>query len=62
MAKKEDQRAEKLRQELAQIVGPGNVVSDQSEIDCQSVDVWWMTRYRMFRGDKFPQPPGYRFS
>jgi len=56
MAKKEDQRAEKLRQELAQIVGPGNVVSDQSEIDCQSVDVWWMTRYRMFRGDKFPQP------
>jgi len=56
MLKNKDHNAEQLRLELAQIVGKENVVTDQSEIDCQGVDVWWMTRYRMFRGDKFPQP------
>ena len=56
MRKEEDARAESLRNELKKIVGAPNVVSDQSEIDCQGVDVWWITRYRMFRGDDFPQP------
>ena len=56
MRKEEDPRAESLRHELKKIVGAQNVVSDQSEIDCQGVDVWWITRYRMFRGDDFPQP------
>ena len=54
--RKKDHSAESLRDDLKKIVGPDNVVADQSEIDCQGVDVWWITRYRMFRGDDFPQP------
>ena len=56
MQKKVDHCVESLRYELEKIVGAQNVISDQSEIDCQTVDVWWITRYRMFRGNDLPQP------
>ena len=56
MVKRETGNTASLRSELRRIVGPQNVVTDQSEIECQRVDVWWITRYHMFRGDRFPQP------
>ena len=35
--------------EFEKIVGPEYVVTDQSEKDVQSIDVWWMTRYCFFQ-------------
>jgi hypothetical protein len=54
--KKTNYKVELLKHELGDIVGKENVVVDQSERDCQSVDVWWITRYCMFKGNKFPRP------
>jgi alkyldihydroxyacetonephosphate synthase len=42
--------------ELEKIVGSEYVITDQSEKDVQSIDVWWMTRYCFFQQNKFPQP------
>ena len=47
---------ESMKNELKEIFGRENVIYDQSEIDCQKVDVWWITRYRMFQGKDLPQP------
>jgi len=48
---------ESVVNELKKIFGEEDVVTDQSEIDCQKVDVWWFTRYRMFQSCKdLPQP------
>ncbi len=44
--------------EFEKIVGPEYVVTDQSEKDVQSIDVWWMTRYCFFQqsNENYPQP------
>jgi alkyldihydroxyacetonephosphate synthase len=59
--KKINYKVELLKHELGDIVGKENVVVDQSERDCQSVDVWWITRYCMFKGNKFPRPDAIVF-
>jgi alkyldihydroxyacetonephosphate synthase len=41
---------------LEKIVGTRNVITDKSETDCQAVDVWWITRFLMYRGKNTPQP------
>ena len=46
---------EAFRKELVAILGSENVITDKSEIDCSTVDVWWITRYCMFQGNEFPQ-------
>jgi len=45
-----------FKHELEEIVGAKHVITDQSEIDSQSIDVWWVTRYCFFKSKDFPQP------
>ncbi|HUI72940.1 MAG TPA: FAD-binding oxidoreductase [Spirochaetia bacterium] len=42
--------------ELETIVGKENVITDEAEIDAQSLDVWWVTRFWKFSGLDFPRP------
>jgi len=56
MQEKTDYLKKFLKYELEEIVGADHVVTDQSEIDCQSIDVWWVTRYWFFKGTGLPQP------
>lgn len=42
--------------ELADIVGQGNVYTDEMEIKSQELDVWWITRYSMFNNVEIPEP------
>jgi alkyldihydroxyacetonephosphate synthase len=44
------------RHELETIVGKENVVTDEAEIDAQSLDVWWVTRFWKFSDLGFPRP------
>lgn len=44
-----------LRGELERILGSDGVVTDPSEIACAQVDVWWITRYEISRGDRLPR-------
>jgi len=61
MQEKTDYLKKFLQHELEEIVGAEYVVTDQAEIDCQSIDVWWVTRYRFFKGTDFPQPSAIVF-
>lgn len=56
MQKLDEKNKELLINDLIKIFGSENVITDQSEIECQKVDVWWITRYRMFHGKDFPEP------
>ena len=53
---KTDFTQEILRYELETIVGPENVITDQAEMDAQSLDVWWVTRFWKFSEFDFPKP------
>jgi alkyldihydroxyacetonephosphate synthase len=44
------------RYELESIVGRENVVTDEAEIEAQSIDVWWVTRFWKFSELDFPRP------
>ncbi len=44
------------RQELENIVGQTNVVTDAAEMEAQSLDVWWVSRYLKFSDTSFPRP------
>jgi len=46
---------ELFRYELEDIVGKENVIYDHTEIDCDVVDVWWITRYNMFSYNDYPR-------
>lgn len=48
--------SQSLIKKLEKIVGSQNIITDQSEIYCQIIDVWWITRYRMFKKDDLPKP------
>jgi len=61
MQEKTDYLKKFLQHELEEIVGAEYVVTDQAEIDCQSVDVWWATRYWFFKGADLPQPSAIVF-
>ena len=50
-----------LQYELETIVGPENVITDQAEMDAQSLDVWWVTRFWMFSEFDFPKPSAIVF-
>jgi len=50
-----------LRRELEAIVGPDGVVTDATELDAASVDVWWVTRYEFHGGDRLPRPTAMVF-
>jgi alkyldihydroxyacetonephosphate synthase len=47
---------ELLRHELETIVGPDHVITDEAEIDAQTLDVWWVTRFWKFSEHEFPKP------
>ncbi len=51
-----DLTAELLRYELERIVGKEHVVTDEAEIEAQSLDVWWVTRFWKFSNLGFPRP------
>jgi alkyldihydroxyacetonephosphate synthase len=59
---KTDVTKEILRCELETIVGPENVITDQTEIDVQSLDVWWVTRFWLFSEFAFPNPSAIVFA
>jgi alkyldihydroxyacetonephosphate synthase len=44
------------RYELESMVGQENVITDEAEIDAQSLDVWWVTRFWKFSDPDFPRP------
>ena len=51
-----------LVHEMEGIVGVGNVISDPFEIECATVDVWWITRYLAEQpGDWLPKPEAIVF-
>lgn len=58
---KTDFTGEMLTYELGSIVGPENVITDQAEMDAQSLDVWWVTRFWLFSGFDFPKPSAIVF-
>ncbi len=39
----------------------GHVVTDRTEIDCATVDVWWMTRFQFHGQDRLPRPSAIVF-
>jgi alkyldihydroxyacetonephosphate synthase len=41
---------------LEVIVGEEYVLTDEAEIDAQSLDVWWVTRFWKFSNHEFPKP------
>lgn len=47
---------EMLKYELERIAGPDGLVTDEAEIEAQSLDVWWVTRFWKFSGHEFPKP------
>jgi alkyldihydroxyacetonephosphate synthase len=47
---------EMLRYELGRIVGTDRIVTDEAEIEAQSLDVWWVTRFWKFTDADFPKP------
>lgn len=51
-----DLKTELLRYELERIVGQEQVVTDEAEIEAQSLDVWWVTRFWKFSEYEFPRP------
>ena len=53
---KTDFTIEMLHYELGAIVGPENVITDQTEMDAQALDVWWVTRFWLFSEFDFPKP------
>ena len=56
MKEQENKINKSIIYKLKKIVGVNNLVLDNSEADCQMVDVWWITRYRMFSGNDFLKP------
>jgi alkyldihydroxyacetonephosphate synthase len=50
-----------LRDRLEAIVGTDGVVTDASEIDAATVDVWWITRYEFHGEDRLPRPAAIVF-
>lgn len=56
MHKKILYREQLILHELEEIVGADNVITDGTEKNCQSIDVWWITRYSKFNDVEFPQP------
>jgi alkyldihydroxyacetonephosphate synthase len=53
---KKDFISEILKHELQSIVGNEHVMTDEAEIDAQSLDVWWVTRFWRFNDSEFPKP------
>ena len=47
---------EMLRYELGRIVGADRIITDEAEIEAQSLDVWWVTRFWKFTDSDFPKP------
>ena len=47
---------EMLKYELERIVGIDGLITDEAEIEAQSLDVWWVTRFWKFSGHEFPKP------
>jgi FAD/FMN-containing dehydrogenases len=47
--------SELFKNELEEIVGKQNVIFDQEELDCNVIDMWWITRYEMFSGNDYPR-------
>ncbi len=45
-----------LLYELEDIVGAENVVVDLAEMDAQSLDVWWVTRFLLSKESEIPRP------
>jgi alkyldihydroxyacetonephosphate synthase len=50
-----------LRRDLEAIVGADGVVTDATEIDAATVDVWWVTRFEFHGGDRLPRPTAIVF-
>src|SRR5665647_478138 len=51
-----------LKHELESIVGVENVCTDVFEIECATVDVWWVTRYLAEKsGEWLPKPDAIVF-
>jgi alkyldihydroxyacetonephosphate synthase len=49
------------RDALESIVGRDGVVTDRTELDAVSVDVWWVTRYQFHGEDRLPRPQAIAF-
>ena len=47
---------ESLLNDLKTMFEPDQVVNDQAEMDAQSLDVWWMTRYLLCSDRPLPRP------
>lgn len=45
-----------LKFELEDLVGEGNVIDDEAELDAQSLDVWWVTRFLHGKQVDLPKP------
>ena len=45
-----------LKYELESLVGEENVITDQAEMDAQSLDVWWVTRFLLCSKMEIPKP------
>ena len=45
-----------LLYELEDIVGEENIVVDRAEMDAQSLDVWWVTRFLLSKETEIPKP------
>jgi alkyldihydroxyacetonephosphate synthase len=56
MEKNRDFLTEIQRYQLERAVGRENVITDEAEIDAQSLDVWWVTRFWKFNLPDFPRP------
>lgn len=51
-----DFTVEILQYELESIVGAEYVLTDEAEMEAQSLDVWWVTRFWKFNDNDFPRP------
>jgi len=47
---------ERVCNELRTIVGVEGVLTDQAEVDCASVDFWWITQHALLQGSCLPKP------
>ena len=47
---------EMIRYELERLLGEERVITDEAEIEAQSLDVWWVTRFWKFTEFEFPKP------
>jgi alkyldihydroxyacetonephosphate synthase len=52
---------EMQKYELETIVGKENVITDEAEMEAQSLDVWWVTRFWKFSDLDFPRPSAIVF-